>query len=161
MGTIKLFVGLKIPDTTAITTLHALERMGYSEIEALEREDFYEFVVDDDVEKFMKNIVKTDILVNANKNYFRILSQQEKDEKKELLNTIACKVVVTNSDDDFAGLLSTLRDRMGFKELQSIKRSVLWKLHFKVKTDVQARQLAEKITKELLYNENYQDYLIL
>ena len=48
-----LFVGLKIPDTTAITTFHTIEKMGYK-IANVKREIYYEFHIDGDKEKFIK-----------------------------------------------------------------------------------------------------------
>ena len=38
----ELFVGLKIPDTTAITAFHTIERMGYK-IKNLKRNIYYKF----------------------------------------------------------------------------------------------------------------------
>ena len=73
---LELFVGLKIPDTTAITTFHVLERLGYK-ISKIKREIYYKFEVGD-AEKFSKKVGKVDVLVNANKNKFSTeLNKQE------------------------------------------------------------------------------------
>ncbi|MBD3163858.1 hypothetical protein GF323_01550 [Candidatus Woesearchaeota archaeon] len=148
MAVIKLFVSLKIPDTTAITAFHTLRRMGYHSLEKLDREEYYEFDVADNPDKFMKEIVKVDILVNANKHSAKICKTDE-----EYTN-----VLVTDSRDNSSKLLSTLRERMGFGSISSMSKGVLWKMCIAARN---RKEIAEKITKELLYNEHYQKYKIL
>ena len=41
MNEIELIVGLKIPDTTAITAFHTLEKLGYNRLIKLKREDLF------------------------------------------------------------------------------------------------------------------------
>ncbi|MCK5283484.1 MAG: hypothetical protein KAK00_08830 [Nanoarchaeota archaeon] len=153
---IKLYVSLKIPDTTAITAFHTLERLGYSKLAELEREDYYEFTVLKDEDKFMEDIVKVDVLVNANKHNHRIFKAENvpKEEDDKIID-----VLIKNSDDKCSSLFSTLRERMGFIHINEISKGILWKMHFREKEN--AKELAEKITKDLLYNEHYQEYKIL
>jgi phosphoribosylformylglycinamidine (FGAM) synthase PurS component len=148
MTKIKLLVGLKIPDTTAITAFHTLERMGYKELKGLERLDYYEFEVDGDADKFARDIVGVDILVNANKNTSLIMIEGV-EEKEETTN-----ILVKNSGDKCQGILSTLAG-MGFNNIKSMSKGVLWKM------DIDSREKAEEITKNLLSNEHYQEYKIL
>ena len=49
MVTTELFVGLKVPDNTAITAFHTLERIGYNKLRKLERKNHYKFVFSGDV----------------------------------------------------------------------------------------------------------------
>ncbi|MBR9699873.1 hypothetical protein GOV09_05435 [Candidatus Woesearchaeota archaeon] len=141
---IRLLVKLKIPDTTCITAFHTLEKMGFKELKKLEREDFYEFEVLKDAEKFMKDIVQTDIVVNANKHSTSIYKVEDAP-KHETFNA-----VVINKGD--APLFKTLREQLGFDNLHSMRQGVLWKMH------VDSKETAEKILKDLLYSEHYQEY---
>src|SRR3989338_4653807 len=77
MSSIELFVGFKIPDTTAITAFHTIEKLGYSELKKLKREIYYKFYITGNADKFSKKIAKTDILVNANKNNYRVKKEGE------------------------------------------------------------------------------------
>lgn len=154
MTKIKLYVGLKIPDTTAITAFHALQRLGYNQLKKLLREEYYEFNVLKDEEQFMKDIVKVDVLVNANKHYARIFKENE-EEKDEFV-----QVLVKSVENDCAGLFSTLRERMGFIHLNSMSKGILWKMQLDANKE-ESKKIAEKITKNLLYNEHYQEYRVI
>ncbi|MFH2028611.1 MAG: hypothetical protein ABIJ08_05705 [Nanoarchaeota archaeon] len=143
MSVVELFVGLKIPDTTAITTFHTIEHMGYK-IDRIKRLTYYKFDIDGDLEKFKKKIAKVDIVVNANKN------TSEFGLKEEGFN-----ILVNDIDDRCVGLLSTLKDRLGLKEIKSIEKGVLWSLK------VDSKKTAEEIAKNLLFNENYQEAKLL
>jgi phosphoribosylformylglycinamidine (FGAM) synthase PurS component len=156
MTKINLYVGLKIPDKTAITSFHTLEKMGFNRLKRLEREDYYEFDVYENEDSFMKNIVKVDILVNANKNYAMV---SKGDEKKQIKSdNIIITVLVKDSGDKCEGILSTLKERMGFSNINSMSKSVLWRMHINSEDEDEARKIGENITKELLYNEHYQEY---
>ncbi len=142
---IELFVGLKIADNTAITTKHTLERMGF-DIGKVRRNFYYRFDITGDEEEFKKKISKVDILINANKNIHSFDIQ--KDEGN------FC-VLVMNLDDDCEELLHILRERLGLAEIKSMQRGVLWEL------GVDSNGAAEKIAKELLCNENYQEAMLV
>lgn len=141
MAKVELFVGLKIPDTTAITTFHALERIGF-DIKKLKRQIYYKFDIDGDEKEFAEKVNKVDVLVNVNKNTF---SNELKKEKG------AIYVLVKDRDDKCEGLLSTLKTRLGLKEINSMEKGILWALF------VDSEEKAEDIAKKLLYNENYQE----
>ncbi len=147
MTKVRLLVSLKIPDTTAITAFHTLERMGLKP-KSLEREDYYEFDVLKDSDRFMQEIVKADILVNANKHTAAVYKEQVP--KEDLI-----RVLVTDSEDNTEGLMQVLKERLGFTDIAGMKRGVLWKIN------VDDKKAAEKITRELLMNENYQDFQFL
>jgi len=146
MSKVELFVGLKIPDTTAITTLHTIEKMGYKDIKKVKRQFYYKFDIDDDKDKFENKIGKVDVLVNANKNKYSTRLEKEGN---------AVYVLVQEIDDKCEGLLATLRDRLGLAEIKKIEKGVLWTLY-----DID-KKVAEEITKKLLYNEHYQEMRIL
>ena len=150
---IELIVGLKIPDTTAITAFHTLERMGFDKLEKLKREDYYLFETSDNFNNFSKRISKADILVNSNKNKFIVKKQKEPLEDKAL------KVLVQDIDDGAKSLLLTLKERLGFKDIKTMEKGVLWSLYFD--DTKEGKAIAEDITKKLLCNTNYQKYKIL
>tara|TARA_Y100000310_G_scaffold194076_1_gene194070 strand:+ start:416 stop:838 length:423 start_codon:yes stop_codon:yes gene_type:complete len=139
---IELFVGLKIPDTTAITTFHTIERMGYS-IKGVKREMYYKFNVDD-AEKFSKKVGKVDVLVNANKNNFSLELKKEEG---------AVYILVKDTDDKCESLLKTLH-KLGL-EIKSMEKGVLWALF------VDSEKIAKEIASKLLFNDNYQEIEIL
>ncbi len=142
MKQVELLVGLKIPDATAITAFHTLERMGYK-LKELKRKIYYKFYIEGDADKFAKDIVKVDILVNANKNTAEINSK---------INSKSA-VLVKNIDNG-CSLLKTLQERLGFKNIKKMEQGVLWLMDCNKET-------AEKIAKGLLANEHYQEYKVI
>ncbi|MBW2988749.1 hypothetical protein KY358_00360 [Candidatus Woesearchaeota archaeon] len=143
MAKAELFVGLKIPDTTAITALNTIKRMGYP-VEKLKRQLYYSFDIEGDLESFRKKIGKTDILVNANKNTHSTKLEKKKD---------AVYILVKDTGDSCSSLLKTLHS-LGLKGIRSMEKGVLWELH----TD---KETAIEIADKLLYNENYQEIEVL
>ncbi|MBI2138618.1 hypothetical protein HYU13_03455 [Candidatus Woesearchaeota archaeon] len=155
MNTIELFVGLKIPDTTAITTLQAIHTLGKNGVAKLSREIYYKFVFEGDVDSFSQRISRADVIVNANKNSCKILKEGEK------LNAAkgAVSILVRDTGDKCAGLLKTLRERLGFKELLGIERGVFWTLHFG-KDAKNPEEEAMDIADELLHNRHFQEAVV-
>jgi phosphoribosylformylglycinamidine (FGAM) synthase PurS component len=148
MKTVEMVVSLKVPDTTAITALQTLQKLGFDKIKNVKRQDFYRFMVEGDEEKFKKEICKVDILINANKHFYEFSLPKDN----------AVKILVKNIDDDGSGLLFTLKNRLGFKNIKKAEKSTLWKLSI---DDKNAAKIAEKAAKDLLVNEHYQEYKIL
>jgi len=143
--TIKLFVGLKIPDTTSITAFNTLKKLGFKDLKKLEREDYYEFQVEGDSKKFQKKIQEVDILVNANKNF----SRTEEEHGKGIIY-----VIVKDKGNNAESLKDTLKERMNFKEIKEMSKGVLWKITSNLDT-------AKKVTEALLYNPHYQEFNLL
>jgi len=144
MHKINLYVGLKIPDTTAITTFHTLEKLGFKNLKKLTREIYCSFEFRGDESEFKKKISKVDILVNANKNKVRYE-----------LDDDAVHVLVKDIGDKCEGLCPTLQERLGLKEIISMEKGTLWSL------EGVDKETAEKIAKKLLYNKHYQEIKIL
>lgn len=140
MSKVELFVSLKIPDTTAITTFHTIEKMGFSKITKVKREIYYKFEIDGNKKKFAESIGKVDVLVNANKNRYSNKLSKERG---------ATYIMVKEIDDKCDGLLNTLKNRLGFSEIKSIEKGVIWVLYGD-------RDSAIEAAKRLLFNENYQ-----
>ncbi len=136
-----LCVSLKVPDTTAITALHTMRALGFS-VKNVERKEYYEFEISGDEESFKKRVVNADVLINANKHAYHFGIQGE-----------GVKILVMDNEQG-AGLLSTLKNRLGFKEIKSMKKGALWKLQTSEETAIQ-------IADTLLCNKHYQGYRIL
>ena len=148
--TVEMIVSLKVPDTTAITALQTLQKIGFNKIKDVKREDYYKFLIEGDEKRFKEEICKVDILINANKNSCDFSIKKD--------NTT--KILVKNINDDGTGLLSTLKNRLGFKNITKVEKAVLWSLAIDA-DEKEARKIAEKAAKELLVNENYQEFEIL
>ncbi len=149
MPTAELFVSLKVPDNTARTAFHTLERMGYNKLKKVERQDYYKFQFSGNIRSFQEKISKVDILVNANKHQYSFNLERSKN----------VNVLVQNLDSE-KGLLSTLKTRLGFKNIKKVEKGVLWILSINADKD-EAKNTAEQIAKDLLMNENYQKMMIL
>ncbi len=152
MTTVEMFVSLKVPDNVAITAFNALKRMGYK-FKKLERTDYYKFDVKGDVEKFKEKISNTDILVNSNKNKFSFSINNNKKINFQKIN------VLVQDIDNGAGLLLTLKERLGFTNIKKLEKGILWTMCFDKK--VNGKKIAVDITKNLLMNENYQKYRVV
>ena len=148
--TIEMIVSLKVPDTTAITALQTLQKLGFNKINDIKRAEYYKFLIDEDEEKFQDKISKVDILVNAKKHYCDFAIKKDG----------AIKLLVKNINDDGSGILSTLKNRLGFKNIKKAEKAILWSLSI-VADEKSAKKIAEKAAKDLLVNENYQEFEIL
>ncbi len=144
-----MIVSLKVPDTTAITALQTLQKLGFSKIKDVTRSSYYKFSVEDDLEEFKNKICKVDILVNANKHSYDF----------SIPNNNYVKILVRNLNDG-SGILATLKNRLGFENIKRVEKSVLWSLNIDA-DEKEAKKIAEKAAKELLVSEHYQEYTIL
>ena len=145
---VELVVELLIPDNVAFTAFNALKRMGY-DIKELIRADYYHFVLPDevDIKDFSKRIKNVDILVNANKHKAHIKRVGETEP--------GCFTVIVQDTEECLGLLNTLKERLGFNEIEEMEKGTLWKL------SVEDKDTAKEITEALLCSKHYQKYEIL
>ncbi len=152
----EMFVELLIPDSIAITCRKALERMGYS-ID-VKRADYYKFKAKKDLSKELGEV---DILVNANKHKFTIKKQGEKLESLDKDGVFAVRVIVKDIDNPGKGILATLRERLGFTDVEDCEKGTMWTLFIKADSRDDALKTGEEITKSLLFNEHFQEYKII
>jgi phosphoribosylformylglycinamidine (FGAM) synthase PurS component len=96
----------------------------------------------------MKDIVNVDVLVNANKHSAEIYKAEEVPKEDSI------RIIVKNSDDKALGLLATLKERLGFNDITDVSKGVLWKMEIEGENK---NEIAEKIAKDLLMNEHYQE----
>ena len=148
--TAELMVGLKVPDTTSITALQTLQRMGFDKIKGVKRQDYYKFTINGDAKRFQDEICKVDMLVNANKHSFDF----------SIMKDSTIKILVKNINGEGQGILSTLKNRLGFKGIQKVEKAVMWSLSIDAGKK-EAVEIADKAARELLVNEHYQEYRIL
>ena len=87
------------------------------------------------------------------KEYLRLLKLEQNEGRLKKIN-----VLVQNLDDD-SGLLRTLKERLGFKNIKNLEKGVLWSMYLHDITG--AENIAVDITKNLLMNENYQKFKII
>ena len=80
-------------------------------------------------------------------------------EKNNENNIKKINILVQNLDNG-SDLLSILKTRLGFKNIKKLEKGVLWSLYIDA-DEKEARDIAEKIAKDLLFNENYQKIAIL
>jgi len=130
--------------------LQTLKKIGFNKINDVKREDYYKFLIEGMDKKFKDKICKVDILVNANKHYHDFSIKKDK----------TIKILVKNINDDGSDILSTLKNRLGFKNIKKVEKGILWSLSIDA-DEKEARKIADKAAKELLVNENYQEYEIL
>ena len=148
--TVEMIVSLKVPDTTAITALQTLQKIGFNKIKNVKREDYYKFSIEGDTEKFKAKICKVDILINVNKHSYSFSISKGND----------VKILVKNINDSESNILSILKKNLGFKNIKKIEKAVLWSLIIN-SDEKEARKIADRSAKELLVNEHYQIYTIL
>lgn len=159
MPTIELFVSLKVPDNVAITAFNTLKRMGYDKLKNLERSDYYKFDIKNNIDEFKKQISNVDILVNANKHKYNFELNNNKNNFKNQKNKDKKINVLIQDIDNGTGLLSTLRERLGFDNIKNLEKGILWTMFFDKKAN--AKKISMDIAKNLLMNENYQKFRVL
>ena len=165
LGHCVLLVGLKIPDTTAITTFHAFQDLGFTDIIEVRRWSCYEFDYQGrsrsgNSDRFEERISKVDILVNANKNTSLVIGAKE-DIPKKLGKGLGI-ILVRDLDKSGQGLLKTLRDRLGFHEITGLRQGVLWGIGLRDKVPKGSRQeVLRQCAQTLLYNKHYQTYQVI
>jgi phosphoribosylformylglycinamidine (FGAM) synthase PurS component len=148
-------VKLKIPDTTAITAFHTLKRMGFEQLKKLGREDYYEFVVLNESEQFMKDIVNTDVVVNANKHSPVIFKAENEEKNEEIIS-----VVVKDKGNNASGLFSLLRESLGFVHLDQMIKGTRWSMEIEAASKEEKEKIVKEITENLLCSLHYQEYRI-
>ena len=159
---IDMMVGLLIPDTTALTAFHTLERMGFGKLKKLVREDYYRISAKDQDFRFLSDeLSKVDILVNANKNTCKMKLADQPFEDGNEDGKMTVKILVRDTDSDNAGLLDTLRNRLGLTDLKSIEKGVLWTLHLEGLTEDEGKGMAREIAERLLVNRHYQEFKLV
>ncbi|HIH05049.1 TPA: hypothetical protein HA372_01045 [Candidatus Woesearchaeota archaeon] len=146
MSTVEMLVGLKIPDGTALSAKQALREMGFAELGGLARYAYYSFDIEGDAGQFREKISDADILVNANKHTVSFEVPTE-----------GINVLVQDKEKPI-GLMNTLRERLGMKEIRGMDAGTLWVLSIEGNA---RKESARKMAEELLANVHYQRYMVM
>ncbi|MDP2586978.1 MAG: phosphoribosylformylglycinamidine synthase I [Candidatus Komeilibacteria bacterium] len=118
---LEILVDLIITDNEAQTLQTALVGLGYNNIK-VSRYAHWEVQSSDQSEKFIDDLIKSDELLNTNKEIPHVNDQSF------LPSTNHQLLVRYNQDFVGQGKLATLTNRLGFKQISSVKQGVLWSI---------------------------------
>lgn len=118
---IEFLVDLIITDNEAQTLETALRQLGYNNIK-VKRFTHWEVVSIDQSKEFIDELIKSGELLNTNKEIPYIKHRAKSKEQNYQL--------LVRYRDDFMGQgkLATLNNRLGFKQIKSVKQGVLWEI---------------------------------
>ncbi len=127
MPGIDVAIELKIPDNTAFTVLTALRRLGYEDLERVERSEhvILKANADESPERLMVELSRAEVLFNPNKHRMAYavsgMAHAEQPPQWEAL--------VRDKDENNSRLVSLLRGTFGMTALQGLERAVGWRLY--------------------------------
>ncbi len=118
---LEILIDLIITDNEAETLQIALAGLGYNNVK-VGRLTHWEIVTSDQSEKFIDDLIKSGELLNTNKEIPYINQNLKLKAKSHNL--------LVRYKDDFvgSGKCATLNNRLGFKQIKSIKQGVLWSI---------------------------------
>lgn len=172
---LQMVVALNITDNEAQTHEMALARMGFPGIQ-LKRGTHIEIEykgvdskVTPAVEKEVKKLVQTGVLLNTNKETAMVLLGKKLYEYKPAKGTLAevpysrpdnKVVLITRERDDFVGMskLATLQNRFKMPEVTAMRVGTMWSLAFPEKMNKKDRESAWKkiLESRLFFNPHRQ-----
>ncbi len=120
-NSLEILVDLIITDNEAETLQTALVGLGYNNV-TVRRLTHWEVTTSDQSEKFVDDLIKSGELLNTNKEIPHV------NDKSFLPTTNHQLLVRYNQDFVGQGKLATLTNRLGFKQISSIKQDVLWSI---------------------------------
>ncbi|MFH1739734.1 MAG: hypothetical protein ABIH23_12050 [bacterium] len=167
---VTVLVSLKIFDNVAASALYALkDRLGYNQIQSLERSDYWRLHFPDLTEKTALETVervvsKTALFVNPNKHRWTTHLNVELGDllPSKATETVAAVLVEEDDDSRTAGIREALLARGDCGTEVEINHGTLWVLHLGNLPHAQAQTLAEEIAvtrarqQGLLCNPHYQ-----
>ncbi len=175
---IELRVHLKIPDVTALTAKHALQRsLGYDEwLVDLERADYWRLALEADSEQAALDLARelaerTNLFANPNKHAYQATragdgaaaAQDPAPSPPFRINVL----VTSPADTSGAAACRALQGRLGYKgRVHEVTSGTLWTLTLNTTDREHAEQLAREMTvtdridRGLLCNPHYQDFVI-
>ncbi len=135
---VELFVDLIITDNEAVTVENALKQSGFENVE-IKKKVYWEIKADDlDLEA----LIKSGELLNTNKEL--VVNKLEEDYYNLL--------VMYKGNDEGKGKLITLKDKLGFDNIEDIKKGILWQIKCK------EEDLEKILATNIFYNSFSQDY---
>lgn len=163
---VEVFVSLRIPDRVALTALRTLTvEMNYGEdLISLEREDYYAVRVaaktqDEAVEYVKKMVDETTIFANPNKETGEVVPKTRPVSKGDVVAVLVYPKPGIKSES-----LKERLVRLGYDNVESIGRGVLWKLELRGDDKLGAAAeiaVTRSRTDGLLFNPHSEDFEIL
>lgn len=143
----ELIVDLVITDNEARTVATALKNIGFDNVD-VKRRTHWELCYTSglkDVNKLREGVIKSDELLNTNKEF--VMDELPKDEKVYTFK-VAYK-------DDYVGRskTGTLKERLGFKDIADVKKSVIWQIKIDEDDAKKREEILEKVmATNIFYN---------
>jgi phosphoribosylformylglycinamidine (FGAM) synthase PurS component len=116
-------IELTVPDNTAFTVLTALQRLGYQELERVERTELLRLRLRDgsmSAAECAAVLTNAEIVFNPNKHRLS---------RADAAGSGAFEAVVADKDDDPAALCELLSSRFGVRGLEGLERATAWRLY--------------------------------
>jgi phosphoribosylformylglycinamidine (FGAM) synthase PurS component len=127
MPGIDVAIELKIPDNTAFTVLTALRRLGYEDLQRVERSEHVILTagVDESPERIVMELSRAEVLFNPNKHRMAYAVSGSANGEQP----VQWEALVRDKDEDNSRLVSLLRGTFGMRVLQGLERAVGWRLY--------------------------------
>ncbi len=127
MRTIDVAIDLKIPDNTAFTVLTALRRLGYEDLERVERAEHLILTASDDETppRLVAQLAHAEVLFNPNKHrmWYAVEGASADAQPAEW------EALVRDKDENNDRLVTLLRGTFGMHALRGLERAVGWRLY--------------------------------
>ena len=125
---LELAIDLIVPDNTAYTVLVALRELGYEALERVERSQIItlEMASGIDEDDVIEKVSHAEVLFNPNKHRLSYARPNAASSAGD--GAAQSEAVVADKEDDTRGLVALLAGPFHLRGLQSLSRSVAWRL---------------------------------
>jgi phosphoribosylformylglycinamidine (FGAM) synthase PurS component len=145
-------IELTVPDNTAFTVLTALQRLGYQELERVERAELLRLRLSDgsmSARECGAALTHAEVVFNPNKHRLS---------RADAAGSGAFEAVVEDKDDDPAPLCELLSSHFGVQGLEGVERAIAWRLY--EKASASSAQRLDWACRTLLANPFSQTYAV-
>lgn len=137
-------IHLSIPDNTAFTVLVALRRLGYTDLERVDRTELLRLDLSDaaEAQDVIEHLARAEVIFNPNKHRlsYSVLHPAVGErssvvrERSSLPSSTEGRAdeyeaVVADRDEDTRRLTALLANHFGILHLESLRRAVAWRLY--------------------------------
>jgi phosphoribosylformylglycinamidine (FGAM) synthase PurS component len=163
--TLEIAIDSIVPDNTAYTALVTLRRLGYGDLERIERAEILTLDVDAqprDAADVVQQLSHAEVIFNPNKHRMRyaVLNGEPAAPERASAHDGApeWEALVRDRDDETSSLANLLRGAFGITRLRSLSRGIAWRLHEAAGSA--AREPVEWACRELLANQYSQTFIV-